>query len=77
MYMTWEARVVQLSNNSWFLRLNLTIIYAKNPLEFGSNKDGIIFFFHQAVTSRAALSSKMLTTTVIEIYINQKKIWNI
>ena len=58
-------------------QLNLTIIYAKNPLEFGSNEDGIIFFFHKAVTSRAALSSKMLTTTVIEIYINQKKIWNI
>ena len=61
---------MQLLNNSYLRRINFTIIFTKNPLEVGSNEDGTIFFFHKAMTSRAAL----LMTTVIEIYINQKNI---
>ena len=61
---------MQLLNNSYLRRINFTIIFTQNPLEVGTNEDGRIFFFHKAVTSRAAL----LMTTVIEIYINQKNI---
>ena len=61
---------MQLLNNSYLRRINFTIIFTKNPLEVGGNEDGRIFFFHKAMTSRAAL----LMTTVIEIYINQKNI---
>ena len=61
---------MQLLNNSYLRRINFTIIFTKNPLEVGSKEDGRVFFFHKAMTSRAAL----LMTTVIEIYINQKNI---
>ena len=37
--MTGKARVMQLLSNSCLIRINLTIIYTKNPLEVGSNKD--------------------------------------
>ena len=39
--MTGKARVMQLLSNSCLISINLTIIYTKNPLEVGSNKDGM------------------------------------
>ena len=39
---------MQLLNNYYLIRINLTIIFTKNPLEVGSNEDGRIFFFHKA-----------------------------
>ena len=39
-YMTGKARVMQLLSNSCLIRINLTIIYTKNPLEVWVTKIG-------------------------------------